>query len=369
MIVKNEGANLGRCLRSAQRYVDEIVVVDTGSEDDTVSIARSFGATLGYFSWCNDFAAARNHALSLVTQAWVLVLDADEELIVEAGRDLRSVLPIDSSMLLAYLSLVETGNPGMTAAPLPRLFRNLPQIRYVGCYHEQLRYDDRPFAASQTTHLSEARILHYGYSAAQVKRKNIERLPILEQARQTDGLSLMLLYTLAGMYGESGQTEQSQSCYSEAFERLLPHLLAGNPPPELGMIPSLVFSLGAQSLQQQDYETALLLCRRGLEWCPQYPPLNYLAGMILRAIGFPLGAVPYFESCLQMGQEQNYYPGEPFEVDFITLYPACEMGCTYSQLEQWSEAEAAFELALSFDAECGVAKQNLYNIRNKMSCV
>lgn len=366
MIVKNESANLGRCLGSAKPHVDEIVVVDTGSEDDTVAIAQSFGATIGYFSWCNDFAAARNYALSLVTHEWVLVLDADEELIVEAGQDLRAVLPTDPNSLVAYLSLVEAGNLTMTALQAPRLFRNLSQLKYVGCHHEQLRYDDRYLSKDRIVSFSGASILHYGYGVEQVRRKNVERIPSLEQARQTQELSLMLLYTLAGMYGESGQLEKAEDCYAEAFERLLPHLLTGNPPLEFGMIPSLIFSLGAQSLQQRDYETALLLCRRGLEWCPQYPPLNYLAGMISRAIGFPLGAITYFEFCLQMGQAQSYYQGEPFELHFITLYPARELGCTYSQLEQWQDAQAAFELALSFDADCAVAKQNLHNIEDKM---
>ena len=78
MIVKNESANLARCLRSVQALVDEMVVVDTGSTDDTVAIAESFGARIGHFPWCDDFAAARNESLRLCTGDWVLVLDGDE---------------------------------------------------------------------------------------------------------------------------------------------------------------------------------------------------------------------------------------------------------------------------------------------------
>ncbi len=60
MIVKNEGKNLERCLKSAKPYVDEIVIVDTGSQDNTLEIAAQYGAKLDYFEWCDDFAAARN---------------------------------------------------------------------------------------------------------------------------------------------------------------------------------------------------------------------------------------------------------------------------------------------------------------------
>lgn len=77
MIVK-DAQTLARCLTSLQGWVDEIVVVDTGSTDGTVAVAESFGATIGHFAWVDDFSAARNHALSLATSEWVLVIDADE---------------------------------------------------------------------------------------------------------------------------------------------------------------------------------------------------------------------------------------------------------------------------------------------------
>lgn len=78
MIVKNEAANLPRCLASVRNLVDEMVVVDTGSTDDTVAIAGSFGARVSHFDWIDDFAAARNESLRLCTGNWVLILDGDE---------------------------------------------------------------------------------------------------------------------------------------------------------------------------------------------------------------------------------------------------------------------------------------------------
>src|ERR1035437_8094177 len=78
MIVKNEARCLARCLRSVQAIVDEIVIVDTGSTDDTLQIARDFHARIFHFSWVDDFSAARNQALAKATGDWVLVFDADE---------------------------------------------------------------------------------------------------------------------------------------------------------------------------------------------------------------------------------------------------------------------------------------------------
>src|ERR1051325_8465006 len=86
MIVRDNEDTLARCLESVRPIADEIVVVDTGSKDSTVGIAENFGAIIGNFEWCDDFAAARNAALRLATCKWVLSIDADEWLSPEIGR-------------------------------------------------------------------------------------------------------------------------------------------------------------------------------------------------------------------------------------------------------------------------------------------
>ena len=80
MIVKNEERFLGQCLASVKDIADELIVIDTGSTDRTVEIAREHGAQVGHFEWCNDFAAARNASIAAATGDWILFLDADEEL-------------------------------------------------------------------------------------------------------------------------------------------------------------------------------------------------------------------------------------------------------------------------------------------------
>jgi tetratricopeptide (TPR) repeat protein len=363
MIVKNEKHNLPRCLASVKPYVDEMIVVDTGSEDGTPEIAAKLGAKVRYFEWFDDFAAARNYGISQASGDWILMPDADEELVVES-EDFLEKLTSQTDILAYSIALTEVNDQCITPAYLIRVFRNLPDIKYVGRFHEQLRYQNECISENQIGYLENARILHYGYSKAQIQQKNINRnIPILERTRQEEGLSLMLLYCLAGMYADTQQTEKAQECYSEAFDRLLPNLTDGTAPDEFAFVPSLIFTLGVQSLQQEDYETARLLCQRGLEWCPSYPPLNYLAGATIRALGFPLGAVAYFENCIRLGREGNYYKGEPFEQSYMTIYPAYDMGCIYIDLERPQEALAVFELALSFDANFTAAQEKIDKIK------
>ncbi len=90
MIVKNEEENLGRCLKSVQDLVDEIIVVDTGSTDKTVEIAKEYGAKVHYFKWCNDFSAARNESLKYASKNWILIMDGDDEFCSEdKGKNLK----------------------------------------------------------------------------------------------------------------------------------------------------------------------------------------------------------------------------------------------------------------------------------------
>ncbi len=98
LIVKDEQANLPGCLESLQGLVDEVVVYDTGSSDDTVEIALRAGARVERGHWDGDFARARNAALAMTSAAWVLSIDADERAVADPGRctpcsTVRAALP------------------------------------------------------------------------------------------------------------------------------------------------------------------------------------------------------------------------------------------------------------------------------------
>ena len=85
VIARNEEEFIAGCLDSARAFVDEIVVLDTGSTDRTIEIARAHGARVEHFTWCDNVGAARNAAVDAVTADWVLMLDADEILAPESG--------------------------------------------------------------------------------------------------------------------------------------------------------------------------------------------------------------------------------------------------------------------------------------------
>ena len=134
MIVRDEAERLAACLRSLQGFVDEMVVVDTGSSDDTVAIAEGLGATVHRIDWPGDFAPARNQALQWVSGDWVLVLDADEQLRPEAREPLRQLME-QPELLLVNLLRQELGALQSPYSNVSRLFRRHPAIRWSRAYH------------------------------------------------------------------------------------------------------------------------------------------------------------------------------------------------------------------------------------------
>ncbi|WP_254566725.1 glycosyltransferase [Oscillatoria sp. HE19RPO] len=363
-IVKNEKNNLTRCLQSVKPYVDEMIVVDTGSQDGTPEIARQQSAQVFYFEWCDDFAAARNYAVSQASGEWILSLDADEELVVNS-ENFREALVANSEVLAYSMILIDVGSETKeVGGKFQRLFRNHQDIKYEGRLHERLMYCGEKIAGRFRGDLDSLKILHYGYSNPEfTQQKARERnIPILERMREEEGLSLSNLYCLASMCQDVGQSEKAQEYYDELFEGLVHYVLDGEAPTEFLWVPTMLYFFGSQALKQEDYETVRMLCQRGLDWCPNFPPLNALAGDLLIALGFTVGAVPYFQKCLQLGQEGNYYTRDPFDVSFLNTYPAYRLGCAYQNLQRWQEAKTACEMALSFDENYNPAQQLLEQI-------
>jgi glycosyltransferase involved in cell wall biosynthesis len=133
-IALNEEAALPQCLNSVAGVVDEIVLLDTGSSDRTPEIARSFGARVYDYKWCNDFSAARNEALKYVSGDWVLVLDADEVLVPEIVPNLQQATANETYLLINLLRC-EVGATSSPYSLVSRLFRRHPDIYFSRPYH------------------------------------------------------------------------------------------------------------------------------------------------------------------------------------------------------------------------------------------
>src|SRR5208282_3540864 len=152
---------------------DQLIVVDTGSTDRTVEIAKAHGAEVHRFDWCDDFSAARNAALERARGDWVLMLDADEELPPESHEPLRRLL-WDASVMAWRLPIIDVGREAEGCSYVPRLFRNAPALFYIGRVHEQVfsSLEVRRQEWGLDNRLGDAPLRHHGYRPEVVKDRN-----------------------------------------------------------------------------------------------------------------------------------------------------------------------------------------------------
>ncbi len=204
MIVKNEENNIRRALTWCRDIADEQIVVDTGSQDATVEIARELGAKVYHFDWIDDFAAAKNYAIKKAKGDWIVFLDADEYLRPEDVKRLAfrldslglatchglvaSWIQVDGSedvleegqekgkdRLKWQKSMKADGTVGMALSGTQiRIFRNLPGLRYRGRIHEKLFFEKGELLCEDASR--ELAIYHTGYTPAELEgKKKVER--------------------------------------------------------------------------------------------------------------------------------------------------------------------------------------------------
>lgn len=217
MIVKNEEQHLAHCLSSVRACVDEIIIVDTGSTDNTVAIAEQFGATVFHRVWNNDFAAARNESLTHTNAEWVLYIDADEVLTNVDKFPLRQLLT-ESSDVAAF---------GLQISPLIgwmpytdfRLWRHDPEIKFVGDIHETTLPDIRRLADERGQRLQAIplHMQHVGYESDQTK-KHLRNLPLLERQLKATPRKINIIGQLGRIHMSLGNHHEAEELLQRAVE-------------------------------------------------------------------------------------------------------------------------------------------------------
>jgi glycosyltransferase involved in cell wall biosynthesis len=210
MIVKDGARILGHCLDSASSLAPEIVVVDTGSTDDTLEIAARFGAKVTRFDFTFvDFAAARNRALLEARGRWILVLDADETLQPASVPLIQELCARDANAGY-YFERVNryAGSDVTTRDYVVRLFPNRPSYRYKGRVHETI--DASILAGGGRLLQSAIRIDHDFASDPETRRqRNYRYIEILNEEIAADPTDYSRLTFLAAEYHQLGMFEKA----------------------------------------------------------------------------------------------------------------------------------------------------------------
>jgi glycosyltransferase involved in cell wall biosynthesis len=333
MIVKNEEKSLATCLNSVKDLVEEIVIVDTGSTDNTVKIAESFKAKVEHFQWCDNFAIARNEALQYVQGEWVLVLDGDEVLNPEIIPFIQEEIN-NPDHLVINLVRQEIGAIQSPYSLVSRLFRRHPEISFSRPYHSMIDDSVAKIVKKQPhwkiLSLSSVAIFHYGYQpetiaaldkttkAKQAMEKFLKQNPqdaytcsklgaiYLQEGAIKQGIKLLkqglnapnleipvkfeLCYHLANAYGRSGDDNRAIKYYKKAIEQpFLPQLKLG-----------AYNNLAGIFQRQNNFSKAQNLYEEIIKIAPDFAIGYYNLGMSLKAQGNFVGAIEAYQKAIQL---------------------------------------------------------------------
>ena len=221
MIVKDEQEFIEGAIGSVVDVADEIIVIDTGSQDETVALAQAAGAQVGYFEWTGDFSAARNASLGLATSSWILVLDADERLGADSRTTLRAVLEEyerDDDLRVICVKIRNYTRDGrfLSDGFSGRLFRNHPEMKFEGRIHEEVARDRSDVA---TDYRLDIAFDHFGADPEVMKEKakDSRNLELLEARIRQVPDDLLTWFYLASQHFTGGRLEEAAT----AFENVL----------------------------------------------------------------------------------------------------------------------------------------------------
>jgi glycosyltransferase involved in cell wall biosynthesis len=216
LIVRDEENFLGGCLASLRDLIDEIVVVDTGSRDQTRQIALSYGVNVFDYDWHDDFSAARNFALDQAHGDWILYIDADERI---RSYD-RSVLKRElSDQNLVACTVRFHQRTGFTAYPEYRLFRRDDRIRFEGVMHETILPSVMRMAEDHERSVGSSHLTidHLGYDGDQTHKLQ-RNLYLLQKELKCDPGRRYLWWHLGTVYRDLGRLVEAEAAWRTGIE-------------------------------------------------------------------------------------------------------------------------------------------------------
>lgn len=351
MMVRDEEEFLEEALRSAKDWVDEMVVVDTGSRDRTVEIARDLGAKVSFFPWCDDFSAARNETLRRSTGRWIAVLDADERFRGERPEAIRAHLRPgpDHPFEALLLNVVNTtlGGEVMSSFFGVRVFPNDPRLGYTGRVHNRFGSLDPSRPRVTGTRYLGLEVVHLGYDKdLYVKRRKAERsLPLIRRTVEERPDDHQYRFYLGRELHVLGRHDEAIVELERAVAGFRAGVARGEPP---GLLQEATFTLlEALAAAGRPLEASLAAARDALEVFPRHPDLWAAAARALLAHGGPLDqAAAYLERAVAFVDHPDGLHGQSVVRGRAWALNE-ELGHVYWKLGRYAEAYRAFLAALT----------------------
>jgi glycosyltransferase involved in cell wall biosynthesis len=273
LIVRDEGAHLDDCLTSIADLVDEIVVVDTGSTDDSVVIAERHQAVVAHEPWRDDFATPRNRSLDLASGEWILYIDADERVAPGDHAAVREMLAASSDHVAYRARFIP--RVGWTPFHEYRLFRNHPEIRFRGGIHEMIVPAVHAVADRDGLLVSKTDVLtieHVGYEGDQEHKYDRDE-PMLLAGLDAHPERIFYYDHLARIYEGRGESDRAVAIWKRGIDAV--RARGGSQHDDRLVYIDLIVHLLARRETGDEFGS---LVAEALDRFPSVPPLELAAG-------------------------------------------------------------------------------------------
>ncbi|WP_431086425.1 glycosyltransferase [Paenibacillus sp. 8b26] len=290
MIVKNEEQYLRRCLDSVKDKVDQIIIVDTGSTDATVDIAKEYTNEVYNFKWVNDFSAARNEAIKYATSDYILIMDADEYL--DESSDLKA--DVSSECDYYFLKVHNFFSQGQKIEHTSiRLFANSKGLFYRNRLHEHLNNLDEDKKAF-TSDFGKSYLFHTGYTdeMMQDRDKQKRNLPLMLQEVK-ENPNAYNLFNMGRTYKWVGEHEKAIQYFKKAYP------LSTN----LIIVSDLLTNLSHCLVSLKREFEALQILNDATALYPNETDLRHTQALVFSEVHYYKDAIATLETCLQLGDQ------------------------------------------------------------------
>lgn len=350
MIVKNEASRLGSCLESVKALVDEIIIVDTGSTDSTLQVARQYTNKVYLYEWQGDFSAARNFAIAQATGDWLLSLDADETLLCDAGQ-LKDLVSEDKN-IEAYMLPLEHPINELTGEVnhflVLRLFRNKPEYYFLGKIHEQVVVKNPQVVGIA----GKAKIKHALLPAKERNHKKKRNLAYLRSEIKADPENLYLNYYLGVEWLGLGKPQLAVPLLAKAYQNLTDDFIMFKSAALRYLLTSLILL--------REYDKIICLGQEAALNYPDYADLFYLTGCSLEEKGEYKVALKWFDKAIESGTPAILFSHLQGTENFLSHY---HRGFCYEMINNKKLAEQCYEQALQENNQYHYPSCSLFKVK------
>ncbi|HUA04117.1 MAG TPA: glycosyltransferase [Solirubrobacteraceae bacterium] len=336
MIVKDEEEMLPRCLAAVAPAVDEIVIVDTGSTDRTIEIARDHNATVIEKPWTGSFSDARNASFEAATGDWIIYLDADEVLVADDVQRLKALTGRTWREAFYVVETSYTGELGDGAAMTNnalRIFRNRPNYRFEGRLHEQIA-QNLPLYAAGRVEQSSVRVEHYGYLGAvrDAKEKSRRNLDLLKAQQAESPSDAFLHFNLGTEYAVIGDYASALIELDRAWS-----LVKSQGQEDRDYVPVLLHRLVTALRRCGRPQEAIARAEEALAKFPDFTDMVFDLALAALALNRVDDAIGYWQRCIEMGDAPARFGGSLGAGTYLPRISLAEVHARRGELDRARE--------------------------------